>query len=259
MKGKVYLVGAGPGDPDLLTFKAARILRRADIVLYDDLVSAEILALIPAGAQLHSVGKRCGEKNTTQEEIHTLLIAFARAGLDVVRLKSGDPSVFGRAGEEIIALRQAEIEFELVPGITAAFGAAASAQIPLTHRGISPAVVFLPGHHAAGNHPNWRALASLGATLVIYMPGYNYAELAAKLVSAGLPAKTGCAIVSRATTREEQTYVTDLAALTTAPRLPAPTVLVIGDVVELSNASWNCRLPGETSNVPSGEFQSAGF
>jgi uroporphyrin-III C-methyltransferase len=261
MNSKVYLVGAGPGDPDLLTFKAARLLRSADAVLHDDLVSPEILALIPNTAQIHNVGKRCGEKKITQQEINLLMITLSRSGLEVVRLKSGDPFIFGRAGEEITALREAGIEFELVPGVTAALGAAAAAQIPLTHRQISPALIFLAGHRADGNDANdWSALVSLHATLVIYMPGYNYHEIAVKLKTAGLPPETACAIVSRATTPEEQIYVTELAKLPEAPRLSAPTLLIVGDVVQLANplvanasASWNCRLPGGSPLVPQGE------
>lgn len=259
MTGKVYLVGAGPGDPDLLTFKAARLLRSADVVLHDALVSGEILALIPARAQIHKVGKRCGEKEVTQEEIHALMIAFARAGLLVVRLKSGDPLLFGRGGEEIAALGAAGIEFELVPGVTAACGAAAAAQVPLTDRRVSPAVVFVSGHRAGGHHTDWRALASLGATLVIYMPGHDHPEIAARLLRAGLPARTACAIVSGATTPQEQTCLTDLAALPGAPRLPAPTLLIVGHVVALANplianasSSWNCRPGGSSAAPPAG-------
>src|SRR5271166_997515 len=134
MKGRVYLVGAGPGDPELLTVRALRLLKTADAVLHDDLVSAEILALASPLAQLHNVGKRCGAKKISQEEINFLMVAFASAGASVVRLKSGDPLIFGRAGEEVEALRHAGIDYEIVPGITAAFGAAAAAKIPLTHR-----------------------------------------------------------------------------------------------------------------------------
>lgn len=137
MKGKVFLVGAGPGDPELLTVKALRLLQTADAVLYDELVSPEILKLIPAKAQLHNVGKRCGTKKIKQEEINFLMIALADSGFRVVRLKSGDPLIFGRAGEEIEALRRANIEYEIVPGVTSALGAAAAAEIPLTHRRMS--------------------------------------------------------------------------------------------------------------------------
>src|SRR5450755_4671225 len=148
MKGKVYLVGAGPGDPELLTLKALRILRTADAVLHDDLVAPEILALIPTTAQIIGVGKRCGKKQILQTEIHCLMVNLAASGLRVVRLKGGDPLIFGRAGEEIETLRRNNIQFEIVPGVTSALGAAAAAQIPLTHRRASDAVVFLTAHRA---------------------------------------------------------------------------------------------------------------
>jgi uroporphyrin-III C-methyltransferase len=232
MTGKVYLVGAGPGDPELLTLKAARVLKNADVVLHDDLVGVEILRLAPGHAQIRNVGKRCGQKNISQEEINLLMVTLAAAGLQVVRLKGGDPLIFGRIGEEIAALRKANIEFEVVPGITAALGAASSAQIPLTHRQSSHALVFLAGHTASGADPtNWRALVSLGATVVIYMPGHHYSEIANKLRSAGLSDETPCAIVSRATTSQEQVFSTNIQKLGDAPRLPAPTLLVIGDVL----------------------------
>ena len=232
MTGKVYLVGAGPGDPELLTLKAARVLKNADVVLHDDLVGVEILRLAPGHAQIRNVGKRCGQKNISQEEINFLMVTLAAAGLQVVRLKGGDPLIFGRIGEEIAALRKANIEFEVVPGITAALGAASSAQIPLTHRQSSHALVFLAGHTASGADPtNWRALVSLGATVVIYMPGHHYSEIANKLRSAGLSDETPCAIVSRATTSQEQVFSTSIQKLGDAPRLPAPTLLVIGDVL----------------------------
>ena len=151
MKGKVYLVGAGPGDPELLTIKALRLLRTADAVLYDDLVAPEILNLLPSTAQLHNVGKRSGSKKVQQEEINFLMVALADSGLQVVRLKSGDPLIFGRAGEEIEYLRKAGISYEIVPGVTSALGAAAAAQIPLTHRRASSALVLLTAHQAVGS------------------------------------------------------------------------------------------------------------
>ena len=255
MTGKVYLVGAGPGDPELLTLKAARLLKQADVVLHDDLVSAQILGLVPAHAQIRNVGKRCGKKNVSQEEINFLMVTLAASGLQVVRLKGGDPLIFGRIGEEIAALRDANIEFEIVPGITAAMGAASSAQIPLTHRQSSHALVFLAGHSATGTDPtDWRAFVSLGATLVIYMPGHHYSEIAGKLRAAGLPDETPCAIISRATTAEEQTFATTLESLGDAPPLPAPTLLVIGEVLRHSShlstaeiGAWNCWPSSETS------------
>lgn len=236
MKGKVYLVGAGPGDAELLTVKALRLLRTAQAVLHDDLVAPEILSLIPTSAQVHNVGKRCGKKKILQEEINFLMIALADSGLRVVRLKSGDPLIFGRGGEEIEALRRANVPFEIVPGVTSAFGAAAAAQIPLTHRRASSALVFVTAHQAEGSEgANWSKLAGSGATLVIYMPGQNYAEVAAKLKTAGLGGSTPCAIISRATTHHQRTHCTTIAELRNSPQLPAPTLLVVGEVVRFAD------------------------
>jgi len=171
MNGKVYLVGAGPGDPDLLTVKALRLLRSADVVLYDDLVAPEILKLIPPSADVRNVGKRSGSKAIRQEEINFLMVTLAASGLQVVRLKSGDPLIFGRAGEEIEALRRANIEYEIVPGVTSALGAAAAAGIPLTHRRAASTVVITAGHRADENSDaDWKKLAASNSTLVIYMP-----------------------------------------------------------------------------------------
>jgi uroporphyrin-III C-methyltransferase len=235
MKGKVYLVGAGPGDPDLLTLKALRLLRTADAVLYDDLVSPEVLNLIPAATQSRNVGKRCGEKKLQQEEINFLMIALADSGLQVVRLKSGDPMIFGRAGEEIEALRHAGIAYEIVPGVTSALGAAATAGIPLTHRRISSAVVFLTAHQASESEAaEWSKLAGNGSTLVIYMPGQNYADLSAKLTAAGLSRETPCAVISRATTPHQRTHRTTIGDLYQSPHLQSPTLLVIGEVVRFA-------------------------
>jgi len=246
MKGKVYLVGAGPGDPDLLTLKALRLLRTAEAVLHDDLVSPEILQLIAPTAQVQNVGKRAGasagkdknkdKKKITQEEINFLMIALADSGLRVVRLKSGDPLIFGRAGEEIAALRKADVPYEIVPGVTSALGAAAAAQIPLTHRRASSALVLITAHQASESEAaNWNKLAGSGATLVIYMPGQNYSEIAAKLKAAGLATETPCAIISRATTKHQQTHRTTVAELTRSPRLASPTLLVVGEVVRFSD------------------------
>jgi uroporphyrin-III C-methyltransferase len=236
MKGKVYLVGAGPGDPELLTVKALRVLKTADAVLHDDLVSPEILQLIPLRAQLHNVGKRCGKKNIVQEEINFLMVALADSGLRVVRLKSGDPMIFGRAGEEIEALRRNGIPYEIVPGVTSALGAAAAAQIPLTHRRSSSAVVFITGHQASGSAgANWSKLAGSGATLVIYMPGRNYADVAEKLKAAGLSGETPCAVISRATTRQQRTQQSTISHLARLSKLAAPTLLVVGEVVRFAD------------------------
>jgi uroporphyrin-III C-methyltransferase len=240
MNGKVYLVGAGPGDPDLLTVKAQRLLRTAQVVLHDDLVSPEILRLAPSSAELRNVGKRSGKKKITQEEINFLMIALAESGRRVVRLKSGDPLIFGRLGEEVDALRKAGVDHEIVPGVTSAFGAAASLEIPLTHRHASPALVLLTGHRAAGNEEaDWRKFVSSGATLAIYMPGQEYGEITTRLKNAGLSDKTPCAIVSRASTPRQQSHITTVGELTRSEGLPAPTLLIIGEVVRSAHEIAN--------------------
>ena len=230
-RGKVYLVGAGPGDPDFLTVKALRLLRTADIVFHDDLVSPEILALIPTSTLVERVGKRCGRASITQHQIHSLLINAAKQGWTVVRLKSGDPLIFGRAAEEMEALRQAGIDFEVVPGITAAFGAAAKARIPLTDRRLASKIVFLSNHCCAGKTtPDWKDAVSNDATIIVYMPGADYEGLTTRLRAAGLEAQTPCLLVSHATSAQQQVYATTLSNLAKAPLLPAPVLLVIGAV-----------------------------
>jgi uroporphyrin-III C-methyltransferase len=241
MKGKVYLVGAGPGDPELLTVKALRLLRTADAVLHDDLVTPEILKLIPSTAQVHNVGKRCGKKKILQGEINFLMVEMAVSGLRVVRLKGGDPLIFGRAGEEIESLRASDIPFEIVPGVTSALGAAAAAQIPLTHRRASSALVLITAHRAAGKDApgkdatDWSKFVASGATLVIYMPGRNYSAIAKRLTSAGLAGETPCAVISRASTKYQRTHRTTVFDLHRAPHLAAPTLLVVGEVVRLAD------------------------
>jgi len=252
MKGKVFLVGAGPGDPDLLTVRALRLLQTADAVLYDELVSREILKLIPATAQLHNVGKRCGKKKIQQEEINFLMIALADAGLRVIRLKSGDPLIFGRAGEEIEALRKAHVAYEIVPGVTSALGAAAAAQIPLTHRRASSAVVFMTGHRVSNNKAaDWSKFAGSGATLVIYMPGDDYTAIATKLQAANLDKATPCAIISRATTEGQRTLRTTIDNLQLSPKFAAPTLLVVGEVVRFADIQpFSVVSPGTELPVP---------
>src|SRR5258708_24334108 len=178
MPGKIYLVGAGPGDPELLTCKAWRVLQSADVVLHDDLVSEEILRAIPASAQIVNVGKRCGAKGISQAEINTLMISLARKNKIVVRLKSGDPLLFGRAGEEMEALRAAGIEFEIIPGVTAALGAAASARISLTDRRYASRVMFVTAHRAGGTGRTNERHDAEHTSYVIYTPGNRYAQLA---------------------------------------------------------------------------------
>ena len=247
MIGKVYLVGAGPGDPELLTLKALRVLRSANAVLHDELVSPEVLKLVPHSARVYNVGKRCGAQHISQEKINTLLVGLASAGLQVVRLKGGDPLIFGRAGEEIDALREVNIDLEIVPGVTAALGAAASAQIPLTYRGISSSLVFFTGHLADGSDLNWTGLAQSAATLALYMPADDYSQIAQKLRSAGLSAGTPCAIVSRATTRKQHIHLTTIESLADSQRLPAPALLLIGEVVRLARHAVSPHSPVEVS------------
>jgi uroporphyrin-III C-methyltransferase len=236
MSGKVYLVGAGPGDPELLTVKALRLLAAADVVLHDDLVPPEILRLISPSADVKNVGKRCGSKGIRQEEINFLMITLAASGLQVVRLKSGDPLIFGRAGEEIEALRASDIEYEIVPGITSALGAAAAAGIPLTHRRVASTLVLTAGHRASGNDgAEWSNCAESSSTLVIYMAGTNYAETSSRLRSAGFAEETPCAIISRATTPEQQIHRATVSNLHLAPRLASPTLLVVGEVVRFAD------------------------
>lgn len=231
MKGKVYLIGAGPGDPELLTLKALRILGQADVVLHDDLVAPEILELIPPTARVQSVGKRHGEQHTGQEQINALLCEYAAKGLTVVRLKGGDGAIFGRAGEEIEALRDNGIEFSIVPGVTAASGAAAAAGVSLTDRRLGSALVFLTAQRCRGNSsPNWKAVAALGGTVAIYMPGGHQADLAHELLAAGLNRRTPCLVVSRASRPDEQILRTTIEDLPNAPDLPAPTLIIVGAV-----------------------------
>jgi uroporphyrin-III C-methyltransferase len=262
MKGKVYLVGAGPGDPELLTLKALRVLRTADAVLHDDLVPPEILKLASPSAQIHNVGKRCGTKKIKQEGINFLMIELANAGQRVVRLKSGDPLIFGRAGEEIEALRRANVSYEIVPGVTSAFGAAATAHIPLTHRHISSALVFITAHQAQESESaDWSKLAGSGATLVIYMPGHHYADVAAKLQAAGLASDTPCAVISRATTSHQRTHRTTINQLQHTPQLAAPTLLVVGEVVRFADAAVDdfaaSAVRGDGISLPAAFYQNA--
>jgi uroporphyrin-III C-methyltransferase len=244
LNGKVYLVGAGPGDPELLTLKALRLLQSAEAVLHDDLVAPEILQLIPSTAQIHNVGKRCGKKKILQGEINYLMVALAASGLRVVRLKGGDPLIFGRAGEEIETLRRNNVPFEIVPGVTSAMGAAAAAQIPLTHRRASSALVLITAHNAsekgasekdAAEKDAWSKFVASGATLVIYMPGQNYSDIAKRLTTAGLAGETPCAVISRATTRHQRTHRTTVLDLHRTPQLAAPTLLVVGEVVRMAD------------------------
>jgi len=233
--GKVYLVGAGPGDPDLLTLRAAHLLRTCDVILPDDLVSEEVLDMASPTAEIIPVGKRCGQPRITQAEIHALMIHHANAGSSVLRLKSGDPLIFGRAGEEIAALRDANIPFEIVPGITTAFAAAANLLTPLTDRTAASKLILATAHHAAGKvdlTPSWSGAFPEHSTLVIYMPGRDFAALASDLMHSGITPETPCVAVSKATTPHQQVTATTLQHLGTAQVGPAPVILLIGHAIQ---------------------------
>ena len=235
--GTVYLVGAGPGDPELLTLKAARHLAGADVVLHDDLVPAAVLEHA-ARAIVINVGKRCGHKNISQEQIDAMMVDYARRGLSVIRLKSGDPLVFGRAGEEMDALRAAGIPFEVVPGITAAFAAAAALQRPLTDRRNASSISFSSGHHAPDSSLEPASLA--GATRVIYMPGRNLARITTQLRSEGLPASVPCVVISRAAQPDQQIQRTTLSELDRIVPGPAPAILLVGEALrdDMAAGEW---------------------
>jgi uroporphyrin-III C-methyltransferase len=223
-------VGAGPGDPELLTRKAWRVLQIADVVLHDDLVSQEILRILPATAQVVSVGKRCGAKGISQTEINERMVKLARAGKIVARLKSGDPMLFGRAGEEMEALRAAGIEFEVIPGVTSALGAAAAAKISLTDRRHASRVVFVTAHREGGSGMINERDAIADTTYVIYMPGHRYSELALELQAAGIGGDIPCVVISRATTKDETIWRTTVGKLPECPAALAPSLLVVGAI-----------------------------
>ena len=230
--GKVYLVGAGPGDPELLTLKAARVLANADVVLHDELVNSAILEQVRAGAIVENVGKRSGLKHCDQTAIHEAMISYARQGKSVVRLKGGDPSLFGRLGEELAALRSAEIDFEIVPGVTAAVACAAEAAIPLTDRKAASSVFFLSGHSCTTNPPpDWQAAVDSGSTIVLYMPG-DCGALAQRLIRAGMRADTPCAIVANGSLATQEIFSTKLEQVSEV-RTAAPKLMIVGEVARV--------------------------
>ena len=225
--GTVYLVGAGPGDPDLLTLKALRLIQTADVILHDDLVPQEILALASPSAEIVNVGKRCGTKTISQDEINALTIEHARERRSVVRLKSGDPLIFGRAAEEMAALRESSVSFEVVPGVTAALAAAAAIGCSLTDRNSASNVIFSTGHHASSH--NQSPLPELeDATRVVYMPGRDLHLLAQEWLQQGLPPDFPCAVVSHAAQPGQQVRCSTLAALGDAEPTLAPSLLIAG-------------------------------
>jgi uroporphyrin-III C-methyltransferase len=238
--GRVTLAGAGPGDPELLTIKALKALERADVVVHDGLVSDKILALIPAHARRISVAKRKSRHSYSQAEIDRLLVAFAHQGLEVVRLKGGDPFVFGRGGEELEACRAAGIACEVIPGVTAALAASAGAGAPLTHRGAAQAVTFVTAHGTGGETPDldWAALARANHTVVIYMGLTKAAEIAGRLIGAGRAASTPALVVENASLASERRILTTVADLGAAAEgLSGPALLIVGEAMAMAQAT----------------------
>ncbi|MGA2451486.1 MAG: uroporphyrinogen-III C-methyltransferase [Polyangiaceae bacterium] len=243
--GKVWLVGAGPGAEDLLTVRAARVLRLADVVAYDELVSETILALVPRTSERIAVGRRAHGCRHHDQTVHPLVVERARQGHCVVRLKGGDPMVFGRGGEEAEALAAAGIEFEIVPGISAALGAAAAVGIPLTHRECASSVTFATAHAAGDNsrRDSQHATAKPSGTLVYYMGLERIDSTCVALIASGHPSNTPAAVVSRATLPDERTVVgtlTDIACRVRSAGLVTPAILLVGDVVSRRVAPSSC-------------------
>jgi len=237
--GYVYLVGAGPGDPDLLTLKALRAIEAADALVYDRLVAPEILDLAPRGAARICVGKRPKHHPIPQEDINLLLIRLARSGRKVVRLKGGDPLIFGRGSEEAMALKKSGIAFEIIPGITAAQGCAAALKTPLTHRGLASSVRYITGHcrHDQDLDFDWAGLADPETTLVVYMGLANIGEICRRLLAQGLPAATPVLAVSNGTKRGQHSLLTtlsDAAADARAEAFGGPVLFIIGRVAALA-------------------------
>ncbi|BCM24137.1 uroporphyrinogen-III C-methyltransferase [Methyloradius palustris] len=238
-KGKVYLIGAGPGDTELITIKAVNALALAQVVLIDDLVNRALLAYAP-NARVIEVGKRGGCKSTPQHFINRMMIALAEQGQVVARLKGGDPFLFGRGGEEMLALQGAGIAVEIVPGITSGIAVPASIGIPVTHREYTHGVTFVTGHTQDEESPNWSALAATGTTLVIYMGIKHLPEIVSDLLKAGMPANTPVAAIQHGTLPEQQHIVSTLDMLPMAVKqagLASPAIIVVGDVVRLAKAN----------------------
>ena len=236
--GVVWLVGAGPGDPDLLTVKALRLLQGADVVVHDRLTPQPILDLAGPKARLIDVGKRKSHHTLPQDDINQLLVALAREGLTVVRLKGGDPFLFGRGGEELQTLRDAGVETHVVPGVTAALAAAAGAGVALTHRGLAQAATFVTGHAAKGAEPDldWASLAKTNQTVVVYMGLSTASGIAARLIAAGRSASTPVLVVENASLTNERRLLTSLSQLGQDTQgLGGPALLVIGEVAAMAD------------------------
>jgi uroporphyrin-III C-methyltransferase len=238
MKPLVTLVGAGPGDPELLTLKAARALAAADVVLVDELVNRGCLAHVRSDARIIEVGKRGGCKSTPQAFIEKLLALHARQGKNVVRLKGGDPFVFGRGGEEVEALRAQGIDVQVIPGITAGTSVPASLGIPVTHRESARGVTFVTGHTKDGSEPNWQALARSGTTLVIYMGLKGLGGILASLQAAGMDSSTPACLIENGTLHNQRQRVATLGSLS-GEGFAGPALIVIGDVVRFARVAAN--------------------
>lgn len=240
---RVFLIGAGPGDPELLTVKAVRLLQSANIVLHDSLISPEVLTLIPPSTRRIDVGKRAGVRLLTQDDINALLVDAARHHDTVVRLKGGDPLLFGRAAEEIEALRAAHIPFEIVPGISAAFASAAVAQVSLTDRRLSSRVLFTTFSRSEDARLFSGVRIEPDTTIVVYMPGPDYSEVSRWLAESGIVSETPCLVISKASQREQVVRSTTVSLLASLPSLPAPALLIVGrvashSVVSAAVADW---------------------
>ena len=234
--GKVWLVGAGPGDAELLTVKALRAITTADIIFYDYLVSAEIRALFPTNIPAHYVGKAKNQHSIAQEDLNQLLVKQAQLGLTVCRIKGGDPFVFGRGGEELLELRTAGIEAEVIPGITSASGCGTYADIPLTHRGLSQGCTFVTGHAEKSLDVNWDALAQLKHTLVFYMGLTRADEISAKLLAGGLAADTPVAIIENGCRKDQRDIISTLSEFPAAvlrEQVQSPALIIVGEVVRM--------------------------
>ncbi len=235
MRGKVFIVGAGPGKKDLLTIRALNVIKEADVILYDDLIGEVVEVLNETKAELISVGKRKGFHKFEQEEINRMLADLAKAGKKVVRLKGGDPFVFGRGGEEIEFLAKEGIEFEYVPGVTSAIAVPGAAGIPITHRNCDPAVVFITGHEAKGRL-NWSALAKLNATIVVLMGLSNIEKICKNLIENGKDPETPVAVIERGFSKDQRVVdgtLRDIVEKVRSMNVSPPAVIVVGNVVDI--------------------------
>ena len=252
-RGKVFLVGAGPGDLELLTLKAARVIGQADLLLLDALVNPDIVKFAKRDAQVITVGKRAGCKSTTQSAIHQKMVKSVNEGLCVARVKGGDPFVFGRGGEEVEALLKAGIEVESINGISAGLAAPTVLGIPLSHRDCAHTITFITGHDTASEYLNWRSIADGAGTIVIYMGIKNVAAIVENLLMNGLASTTPAAVVQNATLPEERKVMTrlyDLPAMVVRETIVSPAIIIIGHVVALSPSfDHSCLVQSQTMEI----------